>query len=130
MAFLSLRFDARADVDETRQGMFIYDGSASRYHEWEFRTLLKWEAVREDDKKRREITSSIVDSLRGDASQVAMDLGRETLMSKDGVQKLASALMTIAFPKQKSEAKELYKAGHNDSGMLSRQRGESMVNYV
>ena len=128
MALSALRFDARSEVDESRQGMLIHDGPASRYHECEFRTMLKWESVKDDDKKRREITSSIVDSLRGDASQVAMDLGREILMSKDGVQKLASALMTMAFPKQKSEAKELYKAGHNESGLLSRQRGESMVN--
>ena len=119
-----------SDVDETRQGMFIYDGAPSRYNEWEFRTMLKWEAVKDDDRKRREITSSIVDSLRGDASQAAMDLGRERLMAEDGVPQLASALLAAAFPKQKSEAKDLYKAGHNEAGVLSRQRGESMVNFV
>ena len=34
MALNSLRYDAKVDVDETRQGLFIYGGQPSRFHEW------------------------------------------------------------------------------------------------
>ena len=106
MALSSLRFDARADVEEPRSGMFIFDGMASRYHEWEFRTMLKWEAVQDDEVKRKQATSAIVDSLRGDAAQIAMDIGRTRLMAEDGVPQLAAALLSGAFPKQRSEAND------------------------
>jgi len=105
MAISSLRYDAKADVDETRQGIQIYSGESSRYHEWEFRTMLEIDSSNGEEKRRKEITSQVVKALRGDAYRIAMDIGREALMAEDGVPKLVAALLLNAFPQQKSEAK-------------------------
>ena len=130
MALNSLRYDAKVDVDETRQGLFIYGGQPSRFHEWEFRTLLEMETAGTDEKKRKELTAQVVKALRGDAYQIAMDMGRDALMAADGVKDLVKKVLDHAFPKQKSEAKDLYRAGHLVDGPLSRQRGESVVGFI
>ena len=85
MALASLKFEQSREMDETRQGYVIYNGAPSRFHEWEFRTMMKHMATQDDDKKRNETTAQIIDSLRGDAATLAMDLGAETLMKKDGI---------------------------------------------
>jgi hypothetical protein len=59
-----------------------------------------------------------------------MDIGRAALMADDGIPKLVAALLLNAFPQQKSEAKELYRAGHAEQGLLARQRGESIHSFV
>ena len=41
MALASLSYDASSSVEETKGGIFVYDGTASRFHEWEFRTRLR-----------------------------------------------------------------------------------------
>ena len=130
MALASLRFDAGKHLAETRQGFVIYNGAPSRFHEWEFRTRIKYDAVKDDDKKRKETVSSIVDSLDGDAATTAMDIGVAALMAEDGIEKLIERLKAKALPKLQSEAKELYRVGHEKDGLLSRQRGESMELYT
>ena len=57
-------------------------------------------------------------ALRGDAYLIAIDIGRAALMADDGIPKLVAALLLNAFPQQKSEAKELYRAGHAEQGLL------------
>ena len=74
MALASLRFDVNKHIEESRQGYIIYDGRASGFEDWKFRTECKIEAAHDDEKERRKITGQIIDSLRGDARQQAMDL--------------------------------------------------------
>ena len=70
-------------------------------------------------------------ALRGEAYQIAMDFGIDLLLVKDGIEKeLMTRIMQHAFPKIKSEAKELYRAGHQEGGILSRQRGEPVTSYI
>ena len=71
------------------------------------RTRIKYDAVKDDDKKRKEAVSNIVDSLDGDAATIAMDIGVNALMAEDGIDKLIERLQAKAFPKLQSEAKEL-----------------------
>ena len=52
----------------TKSGSYIYDGSASTFHEWEFRTRLRVKASGDDEVKYAEAMSKVVDGLRGDAS--------------------------------------------------------------
>ena len=47
-----------------------------------------------------------------------------------GISKLIEAMRTMVFPSKKAEAKELYRAGHMQNGMLSRQKGESMMTCI
>ena len=42
MAIAALRFHPEANLDflETKGGSYIYDGSVSKFHEWEFLSLI------------------------------------------------------------------------------------------
>ena len=55
--------------------------------------------------------SDIVDNLRGDALQVAMDIGVTDLAKSGGIAKLIDEVRKIVFPVKKLEAKELYNQG-------------------
>ena len=62
---------------ETKNGTFIYDGDASKFHEWEFRTRLRMSGKKGDF--YAQAMSSVVDGLRGDAFIVAKEVGLENL---------------------------------------------------
>ena len=83
MTLSSLKYDEKKLVDETRQGMFIYDGNASRFHEWEFRTLLEISSCNKNDLPSK--ISEIVKALRGDAATIAVDIGVEGLLEDGGI---------------------------------------------
>ena len=117
MALSALRYEGLTKSEETRQGIIVFDGSAHRFKEWRFQTEMEIAAAKEDgDKKRIEKTAEIVRALRKEAHDVAMDIGMETLMKKDGVDVLIEKLYQQAFPRLTSEAKDLYKAGHSETG--------------
>ena len=80
MAIASLRYDTAAEVNESRNGVFIYDGGAAKYHEWSFRTSMRMSSQKEEDMPKT--MSMIIDALRGDAAQIAMDIGTEELLKK------------------------------------------------
>ena len=128
MALASLRYDANSSVQETKSGVSVHDGNAARFHEWEFRTGMRWRSSKEEDKDRT--TNNIIESLRGEAGQVAMDLGQEELMKPTGAKSLIDAMRAHVFPQARAEAKELYKRGHKPHGVMARQASESMANYV
>ena len=67
---------------ETRNGAFVYDEAPGKFHEWEFRTMVKWQSSEEH--KRLQSLSTIVDGLRGEAARIAMDIGHATLLREDG----------------------------------------------
>ena len=128
MAIASLRFDANSSIQETKGGVFVYDGCPSRYHEWAFRTSMRFRASKADDLPKT--TNSIIESLRGEAAQVAMNLGEDDLIKPDGIEKLVKAMRAHVFPQARAVAKELYKMGHKTHGILARQQSESMSNYI
>ena len=130
MALHSLKYDSHYAVDETKAGVFIYDGTASRFHEWEFRVGSRWESTKKEDCPKQ--MNSVIESLRGDAALLAMDLGKDILMKEDGtgLKKLVEAIRGHVFPQARAEAKELYKSGHKTQGVLSRQPHEPIVSYV
>ena len=127
MALSSLRYEGQGKSEETRLGIIIYDGSPHRFKEWCFQTEMEMKAAKADGEKQRMAkTVEVVKALRKEAHDVAMDIGMEDLMKETGVDTLIERLRKQAFPRSTSEAKDLYKAGHNETGVLSRQHGESM----
>jgi len=128
MAVASLRYDHGNKVEETKGGAFIFDGQASSFHEWSFRATLRWTSSKAEDRGRT--MNNIIEGLRGEAANVAMDLGMIELLKDDGMNKLVMAMTTQVFPKAAAEAKDLYRSGHKTKGPLSRQTSEPMVNYV
>jgi len=130
MAASSLRYDGATMSHETRTGAFVYDGSPSKFHEWEFRMMVKWQSS--DEERRLQSLSTIIDGLRGEAARIAMDIGHEALLRGDGsgVKKLVEDMKKYVFPQARAEAKELYQLGHKKNGSMSRQASESMVSYV
>ena len=109
-----------AQYTETKQGQFIYTGTVTDFHEWEFRTMSKFLGTKADD--RPALAGRIVEGLRDDALTVAMKLGYEKLCTADGVQDLVTLMRDTVFPYKDQEAKELYRAGHKQNGILSRQK--------
>ena len=101
---------------ETRNGAFVYDGTPGKLHEWEFRTMVKWQSS--EPQKRLQSLSAIVDGLRGEAARIAMDIGHATLLRDDGtgVTRLVEDIKKFVFPQAKAEAKELYQLGHKKNG--------------
>ena len=65
--------------------------------------------------------NSIVESLRGEAGQVAMAIGEGELMKAAGVKTMIAAMRKHVFPQARAEAEEFYKMGHKTHGELSRQ---------
>ena len=133
MAMATLKYRTQhAQAEETKQGAPVFDGAPAGFHQWEFRTTLragsrktrstdssaaakkKGDSDEEDEVKDESKSSiyktvdTIVNGLRGDALQVAMDLQIETLTQEDGITKLIDAMRAHVFPSKKHEAKELY----------------------
>ena len=128
MALSSLKFDASTHVAENRGGYLIFDGSNEKYHEWEFRTTMRIKTAKKDDKLK--VVQEVVDSLRGDAASVAIDIGTDGLIEEGGIELLIEGIRKLVFPVQRHEAKTLLKVGQLARGTMSRQRRESMVKYV
>ena len=103
----------------------MYDGSASKFHEWSFRASMRWASAKDDDKPK--MMNIVIEGLRGEAALVAMDLGKDVLIKADGMDDLINAMRANVFPKAQAEAKDLYRAGHKIKGPLSGQPNEPMV---
>ena len=128
MAAASLKYDPSNTYDETRNGSFIYDGSAAQFHQWQFNVKMKMTSVKKEDKPKEMV--NIVQALRGEAATLAMDIGYAELLNDDGIDKLTKAIQDRVFPHAHAEAKDLYRIGHKQHGMLSRQPKEAMTNFV
>eukprot|EP00973_Karenia_brevis_P037740 5205921-Karenia_brevis.AAC.1 len=72
----------------------------------------------------------IIEGLRGEAAQIAIDIGSTEILKETGFETLKTKLRNHVFPQARAEAKELYKVGHKTKGVMSRQSGEPMVNFV
>ena len=84
--------------------------------------------------KRRQdlatLVNKIVEGLRGDAFLVARDLGHEVLMQPKGLETLISRIRANVFPRATEEARELFRAGQRQGGVLSRQSREHAELHV
>ena len=83
--------------------------------------------------------SMIIEALRGEAANVAMDIGKAELMKvgtdhvtagQPGFKMLMEGMRKMVFPFSRAEAKTLFKSGHKTKGVLARQSGEPMSSYV
>ena len=61
---------------------------------------------------------------------MARDLGLETLSRPGGLAQLIETIRNHVFPRALEEGKELFRAGQQIGGPLSRQPSESMLSYV
>ena len=132
----------RNNIEVTKAGSYIYRGDASNFHEWEFRTRLRLKAAGDDEGRYAEQMSKVVDGLQGDAFTTARELGLEKLWQsgreetdgeeavEPGVDLLIKAIKQVVFPLTTYEAKELFRQYCKPVGILARQNGESMQQYI
>ena len=101
------------------------------FHHWKFRTELKI-ACAKDDAEYQKVAQNVVETLRGDPLQAAIEIGIPTLTSKTakGVEQLIGRVQGEVFPLKDEEAKALYREGHKIGGVLSRQAGEGMTSFI
>ena len=130
------------NIEVTKAGSYIYRGDASNFHEWKFRTRLRLKAAGGDDNRYAEQMSKVVDGLQGDAFTTARELGLEKLWQsgraetedeeavEPGVDILIKAIKAVVFPLTTYEAKELFRQYCKPVGILARQNGESMQQYI
>ena len=79
------------------------------------------------------LMQNVIDGLRGDASQVALDIGLRTVGTPAGAEQLLKDMEKAVFPEIHEEARDLYKAGtreHPYGHLLSRQPTEPMRSYI
>ena len=119
---------------EGKQGIPRFDGDAIKLSEYHYRVRMR--QLREKNQDQTEVKKlgplglRLVDGLRGPALQVARSLHVEKLASEEGPVYLMENLTKAFKPRAKQEARELYQAGAQVGGVLSRQFGESIPSYV
>ena len=129
MALRSLRFQKPSSGDlQSLDKPTQFWGDPHEFHTWEWKVTILAGSIEKG--KEHKIMNEIVKGLNGDALQTAMDFSVDELVVPKGIEKLVDAMRLMVFPSKKSEAKELYRAGHKQNGMLSRQKGESMMSYI
>ena len=130
MAIAALRFRPETNLDplETKGGRYIYDGSVANFHEWEFRTMARIGGLTEADELRKGI-NRVIEGLRSDEFDLAMDIGREKRMTIEGIHALLDLIRKTIFPIEAQEAKILFAMGQKPHGLLARQSNESMTSY-
>ena len=129
MALASLRFQRNAhDNEETRQGMTVFAGDATSFHEWQFRLQIKKSSCKTEE--LHALTAKVVDALRGEALSCAMEIGLDKLMKADGLDLFVQRVQARIFPQRTAEARELLKQGMRVGGPKSRILGEPMTSYI
>ena len=132
MAISSLRYRPGAHPpEESKHGYVVFNGDPKDYHHWLFRTRLKIKTCKQDEFPR--VAQNVVENLRGEALQVAIEIGIDTLVQSDGsgLDTLIEKMSRHTFPIAQHESKELYREGHKTrDGALTRQNGESMQGYI
>ena len=127
----------------TRHGTVVYDGTARRFHFWHFRTrpLLEDIPVIQDNTSteeilnivayRRTVMGHILEGLRGDARQVADDIGLANLHGDHGGDILVSEIVRFLFPHADRELRSLYREGlQTIRGPMVRQYSENIFSYI
>ena len=76
------------------------------------------------------VAARILEGLHGDALDLAMDGGWDSISQEGGIPKFVERIRSFVFPSAKAEAKELYVTSQRVGGPLSRQNGESMISFI
>ena len=111
-----------------------YDGSPSTLQEYAFRVRLRAARDQAMDpnelKKHGPLGLRLIDGLTGAALQVVREVEVSKLAEKDGHELLLRHLYQAFRPRRQQEARELYAAGAQTHGVLSRQSGEPMTSFL
>ncbi|CAE7370648.1 TY4B-J, partial [Symbiodinium sp. CCMP2456] len=81
-------------------------------------------------KKLGSLPLRLVEGLSGQALKIAQQLDVSKLDTADGTDYLIEKISSELRPRRMQQARELYEAGAQQGGMLSRQHGESMSQYI
>ena len=128
--------NAWTSLNQTKNGVLVYEGDARTFMEWKFRTQLKYDNTegKDDDETKRirkQLTTTIVEGLKGAALQVATDMKEnKELGDHDAIPKLIQKMEDYIFPHKATEAQQLFAEGQNPHGILRRQPGEAMFAYI
>ena len=125
--------DIAGNHAETCTGAYVYHGDAAIFHEWEFLTRLRFTGRTCD--QFTEAMSKVCDGLRGDAFAAAQEVGLDNLCeivdgTPHGIDTLIRHMREMVFPLTEHESKELFRQYCRTGGPLSRQKGESLKQYV
>ena len=66
---------------ENKQGFVYYAGTPQDFHFWKFKTELRGATTKDDDFAN--MMAKLVESLRSDALQIAVDIGVDALANSD-----------------------------------------------
>ena len=122
-------------MEKTRQGVPIFHGTPQDLPEWKFKVELKIKIVEQtnDPGRKAELMAKsmgdVIDVLRGDALNAAMDLG-PVLHGPEGLSSLVTKVERMVIQFKQEEAKALFREGTITHGLISRQPSESMQQYV
>ena len=83
-----------------------------------------------DAEARATMAARILEGLRGAPFKVAKRVGLKEICEEGGLDALIAAIRTEALPLAAQEARELYRKGSLNHGILTRQRGEPMIEYI
>ena len=128
MAVSSLRYRPNFNTpEESKFGFIVFSGEPHEYH---FRSELKLMTTSKEDFQKT--MTNIIENLRGDALNVAMEVGVEHLLDPDtGCKKLFDSMLAHIFPIARHESKALYREGHKTrEGVFVRQPSESMQSFI
>ena len=130
-------------TQQTRSGIPIYNGSASGFDEWKFKSLGLVRSIKKqcDFKEKNsgrgmenqldDLSAKVCEALEGEALRISVEIGHDELGTKDGVQVLVDAIeKTIPLGDKEDDARELYHLGAKSRGQFARQCGESMVSHI
>ena len=111
-----------------------YGGEPQKLSEysWRVRARMTREALlpEEEQKKLGPLGLRLVEGLSGSALRIAQLIDTTELAGEKGAEKLLDRLNETLKPRRIQEARELYMAGAQQNGMLSRQQGEPMATYL
>ncbi|CAE7947914.1 RE2, partial [Symbiodinium sp. KB8] len=111
-----------------------YNGDPTRFSEWQFRvkTRQRREKSLTDEKKKEmgPLGLRLIEGLSGHALQVAQLLAIEELEKEHGAEYLMEHLALDLRPRRQQQARELYEAGAQSGGVLSRQPAETMPQFI
>lgn len=92
--------------EENKFGYIVFYGRATDFHHRILRSELKMSTAKKDDDGNPQLCTviqSVVENLRGEAMQVATDIGTEALVKDDGTggKKLMDTMRKRIFPTAK-----------------------------
>ena len=132
--FIHDQDEAGGAATESRHGIPRYNGDASRLNEWMFRVKMlaeKEKSISEAEaKKLGSLPLRLVEGLSGQALKIAQQLDVKKLAAEGGTDYLIEKISTELRPRRMQQARELYEAGAQQGGILSRQASESMAQYI